>query len=99
MGGAFDIHQFLNGYYDDDCYFNCPPDFLPNLNDEWYLHHYRNGLKLVLATGKQDICLDENVRLSQVMEAKHIPHWLDVWGGSTGHDWPWWQQMAAKYFS
>ena len=33
MGGAFDIHQFLNGYYDDNCYYNCPPDFLPNLND------------------------------------------------------------------
>ena len=99
MGGAFDIHQFLNGYYDNNCYFNCPPDFLPNLNDEWYLHHYRNGLKLVLATGEQDICLDENIRLSRLMEAKHIPHWLDVWGDGTGHDWPWWQQMAAKYFS
>ena len=30
MSGAFDIHQFLDGYYDDDCYFNCPPDFLPH---------------------------------------------------------------------
>ena len=37
MGGAFDIHQFLNGYYDGNCYYNCPPDFLPNLNDPWYL--------------------------------------------------------------
>ena len=29
MSGAYDIHQFLDGYYDDDCYFNNPPDFLP----------------------------------------------------------------------
>ena len=27
MSGAYDIHQFLDGYYDDDCYFNCPPDY------------------------------------------------------------------------
>ena len=99
MGGAFDIHQFLNGYYDDNCYFNCPPDFLPNLNDEWYLSRYRENTRFVLATGENDICLGENIRLSQLMNAKRIAHWLDVWGDHTGHDWPWWQRMAAKYFS
>jgi len=99
MGGAFDIHQFLNGYYDENCYFNCPPDFLPNLNDDWYLSRYREKTGFVLATGQDDICLGENIRLSQLMNGKQIPHWLDVWGDHTGHDWPWWQRMAAKYFS
>jgi esterase/lipase superfamily enzyme len=98
MGGAFDIHQFLDGYYDDNCYFNCPPDFLPNLTDDWYLSRYR-AMKIVLATGEWDICLDENLRLGRIMRAKDIPHWLDVWGDHTGHDWPWWRQMAQKYFA
>jgi esterase/lipase superfamily enzyme len=98
MGGAFDIHQFLNGYYDDNCYFNCPPDFLPNLTDERYLSEYRNGMKMVLATGETDICLNENLRLGRIMDGKQIPHWLDVWGDGTGHDWPWWQRMAVKFF-
>ncbi len=97
MGGAFDIHQFLNGYYDDNCYYNCPPDFLPNLNDPWYLDRYRQ-MRIVLATGETDICLEENRRLSGIMDAKGIPHWLDVWGDGTGHDWPWWQRMTAKFF-
>jgi esterase/lipase superfamily enzyme len=97
MGGAFDIHQFLNGYYDDNCYYNCPPDFLPNLTDPWYLDRYRRQ-KLVLATGESDSCLDENIRLSGIMNAKEIPHWLDVWGDGAGHDWYWWQQMAVKFF-
>jgi esterase/lipase superfamily enzyme len=97
MGGAFDVHQFLDGYYDDNCYYNCPPDFLPNLNDSWYLDRYRRQ-RLVLATGETDICLEENRRLSSIMSAKSIPHWLDVWGDGTGHDWPWWQQMAVKFF-
>jgi esterase/lipase superfamily enzyme len=96
MSGAFDIHQFLDGYYDDDCYYNCPPDFLPNLTDPWYLDRYRRQ-KLVLATGENDICRDENIRLSGIMSAKEIPHWLDVWGNGAGHDWPWWQQMAIKF--
>jgi esterase/lipase superfamily enzyme len=97
MGAAFDIHQFLDGYYDDNCYYNCPPDFLPNLTDPWYLDRYRRQ-KLVLATGESDSCLDENIRLSGIMNAKEIPHWLDVWGDGAGHDWYWWQQMAVKFF-
>ncbi len=97
MGGAFDIHHFLDGYYDDDCYFNCPPDFLSNMNDDWFLSHYRH-MKIVLASGEWDMCLDENVKLSRVLNSKDVPHWLDVWGDHTGHDWPWWQKMAQKYF-
>lgn len=97
MGGAFDIHQFLDGYYDENCYFNCPPDFLPNLTDPWFLDRYRR-MKIVLATGENDICLSENRRLSEIMTNKAMPHWLDVWGDGTGHDWPWWRQMVAKFF-
>ena len=98
MGGAFDIRQFLDGYYDDNCYFNCPPDFLPNLSDDWYLSRYRTHTRLVLATGERDICLAENQRHGRIMDEKRIPHWLDVWGDGTGHDWPWWQRMAVKFF-
>jgi esterase/lipase superfamily enzyme len=97
LGGAFDIHQFLNGYYDDNCYFNCPPDYIPNLADGWFLDRYRQ-MNIVLATGETDICLSENVRMAGIFGAKGIPHWLDVWGDGTGHDWPWWRAMVAKFF-
>jgi len=97
MGGAFDIHQFLDGYYDDNCYYNCPPDFLPNLTDPWFLDRYRR-MRIVLATGENDVCLGENRRLSGILAAKSIPHYLDIWGGGAGHDWPWWEQMARKFF-
>ena len=97
MGGAFDIHQFLDGYYDDDCYFNCPPDFLPNMNDQWFLNKYRQ-MTWVLATGEWDMCMDQNVKMAAIMHAKGIPHWLDIWGDHTAHDWPFWLRMAEKYF-
>ena len=98
MGGAFDIQQFLDGYYDQDCYFHCPAHFLPGMNDPWYLDRYR-GMRIVLGTGEQDMCLGENRRLSGMLHDKNVPHWLDVWGNGTGHDWPWWQRMAQKYFA
>jgi esterase/lipase superfamily enzyme len=97
MSGAFDIHQFLDGYYDNDCYFNCPPDFLQNLSDDWFLSRYRQ-MKIVLGSADWDMCLDQNVKLSAMLQAKGIPHWLDVWGDNSMHDWPLWLRMAGKYF-
>jgi esterase/lipase superfamily enzyme len=97
MSGAYDIHQFLDGYYDNDCYFNCPVDFLPNLTDDWYLGRYRR-MKIVLGSADWDMCLDQNVKLSAMLTSKAVPHWLDVWNDNLRHDWPLWLQMAAKHF-
>ena len=97
LGGAFDIKQFIVGYYDDDCYFNNPVDYLPNISDQWLLEMYRQNAFLILATGEHDICLSDNLRLSRILQAKQVRHQLDVWGEGTGHDWPWWQRMIAKF--
>lgn len=97
MGGAFDLHSFMGSYSDDNFYFNQPLDFIPNLTDHGILTQMR-ALRIILATGERDICLGDNYRLSHVLNSKAIPHWLDVWGNNTGHDWPWWQKMAQKFF-
>ena len=99
MSGAYDIKQFLNGYYDNDCYFNNPVDFLPNVSDPWYLDQYRNDIRWVFGAGEHDICLEENRRISRIFDGKGIPHWFDYWGLGAVHDWPLWQLMAKKYFS
>ena len=56
MSGAFDLTNFLGGYYDQDCYFNLPTHYLPNLSDPWFFERYR-GNSYVLATGWDDQCL------------------------------------------
>ncbi len=97
MSGAFDIpNRFLDGYYDQNAYFHSPLDYLPNLDDPWYLDRYRRNY-YVLATGDQDPLFDQNVKLAHTLGVKQIPHLLDVWQGF-GHDWPWWQRMAQKFF-
>ena len=95
MGGAYDIRRFLHGYYDDDCYFLNPVDFLPNLNDAWLLDRMREN-KWVLVTGDRDICLDDNVRMAEMLRAKGVPAHLHVWNDSE-HDWPQWRAMAQAY--
>jgi esterase/lipase superfamily enzyme len=98
MSGAFDMRAlgFLEGYGDDDTYFNLPFEYLPNITDHQYLERMRRNT-YVLATGDHDQCWNDNERLAAVMRAKCIPVRLDVWGDNTRHDWPWWQRMAQVY--
>jgi esterase/lipase superfamily enzyme len=98
MSGAFDLKElgFLHGYYDQDVYLNLPLDYLPNLNDPWFLDKMRRR-NYVLATGVHDQCWNDNERLAAVMRSKEIPVRLDVWGDNARHDWPWWHRMVQVY--
>ncbi len=96
MSGAFDVSGFLHGYYDEDCYFNLPTHYLPNMTDPWFLDRYRRGT-YVLATGHHDHCWDENEKLAAIMWGKGIPCRLDVWGDGASHEWEWWRRMVRTY--
>jgi esterase/lipase superfamily enzyme len=98
MSGCFDMKRFMDGYYDQDFYFNNPPDYVPNVQDSWFLERYQK-MRLILAAGDHDICLGENYRMAEILGNRGIPHWLDVWTGGEQHDWPLWQRMAVKFFT
>jgi len=97
MSGTFDMRPFMDGYYDQDFYFNNPVDYIPNMNDSWFLDHYHR-MNIVMGVGDWDICLGENFKMAEILGKKGIPHWLDVWTGGQQHDWPLWQRMAVKFF-
>ncbi len=93
MSGAYDVRSFMDGYYDENVYFNNPVDYLPGNQhpDLW-------AMKIVLGAGEWDICLDANRHMSHLLHQKGIQHWFDVrrWAK---HDWPIWRQMFPHYLS
>ncbi len=91
MGGAFDIRDRVKNYYDDTVYFNNPPDYLPGLDDQRL-----RDMGMIFGTGTQDMCLDANLKMSDTLHAKGIPHFLDIQSGA-GHDWPVWREMFPRY--
>ena len=95
LGGFFDIKRFIWGYYDDNCYFNNPPDYMPNLEDPWYLGKI-GAMKIILGTGEWDPNLDENKRLSATLHQKDIGFLLDI-KQSSGGDWGWWRESFPEY--
>jgi esterase/lipase superfamily enzyme len=97
MSGAFDIpRRFLNGHFNHDAYLHSPLEYLPRLDDPWFLDRIRHGY-YVLVVGDEDPLFDQNVKLAHALGIKAVPHLLDVWKGF-GHDWPWWRDMAYKFF-
>jgi esterase/lipase superfamily enzyme len=97
LSGAYDLSAFLDGYYDEDCYYHLPTHYLPNLNDRWYLDRYRAN-QFVMATGWDDHCLSENQNLDRILNEKGIAHRFDVWNAENSHDWPTWRRMVGEYF-
>jgi esterase/lipase superfamily enzyme len=98
MSGSFDIKPFVDGYYDNEVYFNNPVDYLPQTSDPWFLGKYRHDIRWVFAAGEHDICLDATRRITGIFGSRGIPHWFDFWGLGAVHDWPLWREMAKKYF-
>ena len=96
LSGAFDLSGFLDGYYDQDCYFNLPTHYLPNLNDPWFFDRYRNST-LCSPPGWDDHCLDQNQNLDRILSREGIPHQFHVWDSENAHDWPTWQRMVRQY--
>lgn len=97
LSGAFNIKQFLDGYYDENCYFNNPPDYVPGQKDPWFLTNMKQ-MGIVLNAGQQDPCYGETTHLSWLLKQKRVEHWLDIVPGF-GHDWPWWREKFPFYVS
>jgi esterase/lipase superfamily enzyme len=95
MSGAYDMSSFLDGHSDEATYLRQPFQYLPRLEDTWFLEHLR-GQTIILAVGEHDFLLGQNQGLSQLLHAKGIPNVLDVWGGYD-HDWPAWKGMMQKH--
>ena len=77
IDGFYDIKKFLDNYYDDNCYFNNPPDYLPGLNDDWYLNRIKT-INIFLAACEQNEYLEQNKRISDLLNQKDINHLLDI---------------------
>ncbi len=94
LSGSFDIRSFFDGFYDDNIYFNNPPDYLPNCTDPWKYGH----MGIVIGTGEWDNTRHESVRLHDILDAKGVRHFFDdrKW---CGHEWKWWKEMLPHYMS
>lgn len=95
ISGIYDIKPFLNGFYDDNVYFNNPVDFIPNLFDSEILQLIEsNEIKLISYEG------DENERstrrMSNTFKMRYINHGLEIWQNCEDDRWSNWRKMFRE---
>jgi len=96
LSGVYDLSGFLDGYYDEDCFWHLPTHFLPKLDDPDWLDLLRQNC-CVFASGSDDPCFEENRHLDRLLSECGIDHQFHVWQGEQIHDWPTWRRMVREY--
>lgn len=100
MSGIYNLQEYACGYYDDNCYFNSPMHYLPNLEDHHWLSYLKSRKHLYLASGS-----GENERpdctsdLANILSYKGIPHSVEIWGPEWAKNWETWKVMLPQIIS
>jgi len=98
--GCYSAPHFWDGWCNGILYDNSPLDFLPNMPaDHPYLELY-NQKTIVLCVGQgnwEGACIPATRRMGEIMEAKGIHGWADLWGYDVDHDWPWWKKQMLYH--
>jgi esterase/lipase superfamily enzyme len=103
MSGRYDLTtpmgvfiDLLDGYRDDDVYFNMPNQYIPNMHDEKMITQLKQ-LDIIIAIGKEDAFLGDSQYLSDILWKKEIWNALNIWEGEA-HKPRFWRKMVQLYF-
>lgn len=101
ISGLFQLDYFIGDYMDDKVYFHTPLAYLPGLQDPWHLEQYRRS-RIIVGVGQgewEEPMVADALRLQEILAAKQVPAWIDLWGHDVNHDWPWWRRMMPYFLS
>jgi esterase/lipase superfamily enzyme len=95
FSGKYDIHSFLDGFWNDTAYFHCPTAYVPNM-DGGALAALAS-VDIAIVTGQSDGIREGSTDLMRILREKGVPHRGDIWDAPYGHDWPWWREQVRQY--
>lgn len=95
LSGFFNIGYLISNYFDDNCYFNSPEHFLPNLAEgNFWLSALREKERVFLFSGSGKNEFPQNtIRLSDILKNKNIRHTCEIRGREYGHNFAAWNEM------
>jgi esterase/lipase superfamily enzyme len=97
MSGVYDMRRFMDGFSDDNFYFNNPIDYIGGMSDPhsiWLI----STASVHLSTGHGPWEHPSHTHdMSRALSFNGIRHHLDDWGPLGGHDWPYWKHQMREY--
>ena len=98
ISGSYSVKRLLDGYFDEEVYFNDPVSYVSGARDDQLLKKLRT-MEISIVTSDLDIgvCRERSYDMSRVLLERGIAHQFHDWGGNTVHDWPAWRTMIRHY--
>lgn len=86
ISGTYNIKPYLDGFYNDNVYFNNPVDFLPNLADDEALKSI-SSIDFRLLSYNNDPQRQSSERMSDTFWLKNVEHNFYVWDEVISDPW------------
>ncbi|MBX3579752.1 MAG: esterase family protein [Rhizobiaceae bacterium] len=99
LSGVYSAADFFQGSLEGQIYFNSPIHYLGGMTDEQMLSRIR-ALRLIFCVGRgahEAPMIADTRELEDVLRARGIPAWIDIWGEDVSHDWPWWHRQLPYF--
>lgn len=100
MSGSYSAKDFWDGWLNGVLYENSPLDFLKNMPEDHYYIDLYNQKRIVLTVGQgawEGTCETTTKEMKEVLAAKGINAWVDLWGYDVNHDWSWWYKVIRYH--
>ena len=102
MSGRYDLtfskvyfNDLMQGYHDENVYFNMPTQYLKDIDYPTYLEQIDN-MDIVLVIGKEDLFLENNYQLKEILDSKQISYQFYEWDGKA-HKARYWRKIVPLY--
>jgi len=95
LSGLYDVSRYLDGYWDDLCYYHTPSAYIANMDEAW--KEKLRQVEWVVATGEHDSLIAENRGLADILARKNVGCHAEFWPGVFGHDWPFWNEAVRRF--
>ncbi len=100
LSATFNIEHYSKDYYDENCYFNSPVHYLPNLTDKYWVTHLLSRHHIYLASGSGENENPHNTsQFGDLLNSKGFRANVEIWGNEFGHNWESWSQMLKHFIS
>lgn len=100
LSGCYDIAFTLDGFFNQDVYFNNPVMYSEGMSDPALVEKFQKNLLIVCSgQGAWEEWIGEASRLCDNLHRNGIPVMLDLWGYDVNHDWPWWKKMITYFLT
>lgn len=93
MSGTYQMTRRMDDFWSESYYLHDPCQFLPNMHGGPHHAKLRQGSFFFLGLGRRYENPTYTNNAAAALRGSGVPHHVEVWGGSSGHDWPTWRTM------